>query len=66
MVNDTTSGAQGTIIAGDLNFSGCDLANQTSTNTYEQSLLDKLLENCFVNFLHPLDSMLDVILTNHP
>ena len=66
MVNETTIGAQGMIIAGDLNLSGCDWANQTSTNTYEQSLLDKLSENCFVNFLHPLDSKLDVILTNHP
>ena len=28
-------------------------------------MLDKLSENCFVNFLHPLDSNLDVILTNH-
>ena len=66
MVNETTIGAQGTAIAGDLNLSGCDWANQTSINTYKQSLLDKLSENCFVNFLHPLDSKLDVILTNHP
>ena len=66
MVNETTIGAQGTIIACDLNFSGCDWANQTGTNTYEQSLLDKILENCFVNFLHSLDIKLDVILTNHP
>ena len=59
-------GAQGTIKAGDLNLSGCDWANQTGTNTYEQSLLDKLSENCFVNFLHPLDSKLDMILINYP
>ena len=65
MVNETTIGAQGTIIAGDFDLSGCDWANKTGTNTYEQFLLDKLSENCF-NFFQPLDSKLDVILTNHP
>ena len=60
-LNETTIGAQGTIIAGDLNLSICDWANQTLNNTYEQFLQDKLSENCFVNFLHSLDSKLDVI-----
>ena len=65
-VNETTIGAQETIIAGDLSLLGCDWANQTSTNTCEQSLMDKLSENCFVNFLQPPDSKLDVMMTNKP
>ena len=66
MVNETTIGTQGTIRACNLNLSGFDWANQTSINTYKQSLLDSVSEICFVNFLHPLDSKLYVILTNHP
>ena len=65
-LNETTIGAKGTIIAGELNLSSCDWANQSLTNTYEQFLQDKLSENCFVIFLHSLDSKLDVNLTNHP
>ena len=36
LVNETTIGAQRRIMAGDVNYSGCDWANQTSTNMHEQ------------------------------